>query len=176
MGIRFGLMARLIALLFLAAVTVGQTQRKPAADLIITSARVWTVDNSAPTAEAVAILGDRIVAVGLNADVDLWHGPQTKIIDAAGKLLLPGFNDAHVHFVSGGSQLDNVQLNDASSADEFARRIGEKARSIPKGEWILGGDWDETKWNPAALPTNKTIDALKSLTLPAGVDIKIRAS
>jgi predicted amidohydrolase YtcJ len=160
MGIRFGLMARLIALLFLAAVTVGQTQRKPAADLIITSAKVWTVDNSAPTAEAVAILGDRIVAVGLNADVHLWHGPQTKIIDAAGKLLLPGFNDAHVHFVSGGSQLDNVQLNDASSADEFARRIGEKARSIPKGEWILGGDWDETKWNPAALPTNKTIDAL----------------
>ncbi len=105
MGIRFGLMARLTALLFLAAVTVGQTQRKPAADLIITSARVWTVDNSAPTAEAVAILGDRIVAVGLDADVDLWHGPQTKIIDAAGKLLLPGFNDAHVHFVSGGSQI-----------------------------------------------------------------------
>jgi predicted amidohydrolase YtcJ len=160
MRIRLGLMAWSIALLLAAAVTVGQTPRKPAADLIITNAKVWTVDKSAPSAEAVAILGDRIVAVGFNADVDLWRGPQTKIIDADGKLLLPGFNDAHVHFVGAGWQLDNVQLNDASSAEEFARRIGEKARSIPKGEWILGGDWDETKWNPAVLPTNKTIDAV----------------
>jgi predicted amidohydrolase YtcJ len=160
MRIRLGLMAWSIALLLAAAVTVGQTPRKPAADLIITNAKVWTVDKSAPSAEAVAILGDRIVAVGFNADVDLWRAPQTKIIDADGKLLLPGFNDAHVHFVGAGWQLDNVQLNDASSAEEFARRIGEKARSIPKGEWILGGDWDETKWNPAVLPTNKTIDAV----------------
>jgi predicted amidohydrolase YtcJ len=160
MGIRFGLVVPSIALLLVAVATVGQTQRKPAADLIITGAKVWTVDKSAPSAEAVAILGDRIVAVGFNADVDLWRGPQTKIIDADGKLLLPGFNDAHVHFVSGGSQLDNVQLKDASSAEEFARRIGEKARSIPKGQWILGGDWDETRWNPAVLPTNKTIDAV----------------
>jgi hypothetical protein len=139
MGIRFGLAVRFITLLLLAAVTFGQTQRKPAADLIITNAKIWTVDKSAPSAEAVAILGDRIVVVGLNADVDLWRGPRTKVIDAGGKLLLPGFNDSHVHFVSGGSQLDNVQLNDASSAEEFARRIGEKARSIPKGQWILGG-------------------------------------
>ena len=160
MSIRLSLVVPWIALPLFAVVTVGQTQRKPAADLIITNAKVWTVDKSAPTAEAVAILGDRIVAVGLTADVDLWRGPQTKVIDADGKLLLPGFNDAHVHFTSGGSQLDNVQLNDATSAEEFARRIGEKARSLPKGQWILGGDWDETKWNPAVLPTNKTIDAV----------------
>ncbi|HXO61318.1 MAG TPA: amidohydrolase [Candidatus Acidoferrales bacterium] len=160
MGICFGLVVRSIALLLAAVITMGQTQRKPAADLIITNAKVWTVDKSAPSAEAVAILGDRIVAVGLNADIDLWRGPQTKIIDATGKLLLPGFNDSHVHFTTGGSQLDNVQLNDAPSAEEFARRIGEKARSLPKGQWILGGDWDETKWNPAVLPTNKTIDAV----------------
>jgi predicted amidohydrolase YtcJ len=90
MGIRFGLLARLIALLLVAMVTVGQAPRRPAADLIITNAKVWTVDKSAPTAEAVAILGDRIVAVGLSADVDLWRGPGTKIIDAAGKLLNHG--------------------------------------------------------------------------------------
>jgi len=160
MGIHLSLVIPWIALPFFAVVTVGQTQQKPAADLIVTNAKVWTVDKSAPTAEAVAILGDRIVAVGLTADVDLWRGPQTKVIDADGKLLLPGFNDSHVHFITGGSQLDSVQLNDASSAEEFARRIGEKARSIPKGQWILDGDWDETKWNPAELPTNKTIDAV----------------
>ena len=131
---------------------------KPAADLIVTNAKIWTVDAAMPTAQAVAVLGDRIVAVGSNAEVDAWRGAQTRVVDAGGKLLLPGFNDAHVHFVSGGTQLDAVQLNDATSAAEFARRIGERAKSTPKGEWILGGDWDDTKWTPAALPTKEMID------------------
>ena len=119
----------------------------PAADLIITNAKVWSVDKSHPTAQAVAVLGEYIAAVGSNADVEAWRGSKTQVIDAHGKLLLPGFNDAHVHFISGGSQLDYVQLNDAASPQEFMRRIAEKARSAPAGEWILGGDWDETKWS-----------------------------
>ncbi len=131
---------------------------KPAADLIVTNAKIWTVDAALPTAQAVAVLGDRIVAVGSNADVDAWRGAQTRVVDAGGKLLLPGFNDAHVHFVSGGTQLDAVQLTDATSAAEFGRRIGERAKSTPKGEWILGGDWDDTKWTPVALPTKEIID------------------
>ncbi len=136
----------------------AQSQSKPAADLIIQNAKVWTVDQSLPTAQAVAVLGERIVAVGSNADADAWRGPKTQLIDAGGKLLLPGFNDAHVHFVNGGAQLDAVQLTDAASAEEFARRIAERAKVTPKGEWILGGDWDETKWSPAALPTKEIID------------------
>ena len=133
-------------------------ESKPEADLILTSAKIWTVDKSRPAAEAVAILGDRIVAVGTAAEIALWRGPNTKVIDAGGKLVLPGFNDAHVHFVSGGQQLDNVALNDATSAQEFARRIADGAKKIRKGEWMLGGDWDETKWEPAALPTKELID------------------
>ncbi len=82
------------------------------------------------------------------------------MIDAGGKLVLPGFNDAHVHFVSGGMQLDNVQLKDATSAQEFARLIGERAKITPKGEWILGGNWDETKWTPPNIPTKQVIDRL----------------
>ena len=137
MRIRFkALVSALVSLLF-AAVSFGQGQRQPAADLIVTDAKVWTVDKAGPSAQAVAILGDRIVAVGSNADVDVWRGSQTKVVDAAGKLLLPGFNDAHVHFISGGSQLDNVQLNDAASAEEFTCRIGERAHAILKGQWIL---------------------------------------
>ena len=131
---------------------------KPAADLIVTNARVWTVDPSRPEAQAVAVLGDRIVAVGTADDVAAWRGANTRVVDAGGKRLLPGFNDAHVHFVSGGAQLDAVQLNDATSAAEFARRIGERAKTTPKGEWILGGDWDDTKWTPAALPTKELLD------------------
>ena len=133
-------------------------QTKPSADLIITNAKIWTVDKTRPQAEAMAILRDRIVAVGSAADVDLWHGPQTKVIDAQGKLLLPGFNDAHVHFVDGGDHLSQVQLKDAASPEEFARRIGEKAKTTPKGEWITGGDWDEQKWSPANLPTKELVD------------------
>ena len=133
-------------------------QSKPTADLIITNAKVWTVDKAHPTAQAVAVLGDRVVAVGSNAEVEVLRGTTTKVIDAGGKLLLPGFNDAHVHFVDGGSQLDSVQLNDAANTDEFVRRIAEQAKKTPKGEWIKGGDWDETKWSPPKLPTKELID------------------
>ena len=146
-----------LSLLPLTTVT-ARAQSNPAADLIITHAKVWTVDAARPEAQAVAILRDRIVDVGTDAEVSTWRGPQTKIIDAAGKIVLPGFNDSHVHFVTGGSQLDNVQLNDVTSAREFSRRIGERAKTTPKGSWILGGDWDETKWTPAELPTKELID------------------
>jgi predicted amidohydrolase YtcJ len=133
-------------------------QAQPAADLIILNAKVWTVDKTHPTAQAVAVLGDRIVAVGSNGDVEAWHGVRTRTIDASGKLLLPGFNDSHVHFVDGGLSLDSVQLNDATSAAEFARRIGEQVKKTPKGEWVTSGDWDETKWTPAAMPSKELID------------------
>lgn len=139
---------------------MGDAQTKPEASLIVTNAKVWTVDKAEPTAQAVAIIGDRIVGVGSNEAIDAWRGPKTQVIDAGGRLLLPGFNDAHVHFVDGGMQLDNVQLNDATSKEEFARRIGERAKATPKGEWILGGDWDDTKWDPPVMPTKELIDPL----------------
>jgi predicted amidohydrolase YtcJ len=139
-------------------VPVALAQGKPAADLIITNAKIWTVDKARPQAEALAVVGERIVAVGSAAEVDAWQGPQTKILDAKGKLLLPGFNDAHVHFVDGGSGLEEVQLKDAGSPEEFAKRIGERAKNTPKGEWITGGNWDEQKWSPPNLPTKELID------------------
>jgi len=152
------LLPTLLLLCGLGATESAYAQTNPAADLIVTNAKVRTVDKSLPTAQAVAVLGDRIAAVGSNAEVAAWRGPKTRVIDAGGKVLLPGFNDAHVHFVSGGSQLDSVQLNDAASPEEFARRIGERAKNTKKDEWILGGDWDETKWNPPQLPTKELID------------------
>jgi predicted amidohydrolase YtcJ len=147
----------------------GHAQGKPAADLIVTNAKIWTVDHEKPTAQAVAVLGDRIVAVGSNQEVELWRGPKTRLIDANGKLVLPGFNDAHVHFVSGGFQLESVKLNDVTSKEEFKRRIAEKVRQTPKGEWVQGGDWDETKWSPSELPTKELIDDISKDT-PVFVD------
>jgi len=149
---------RLFAVFIIAIAAVAQS--KPAADLIITHAKVWSVDQAHPSAQAVAVLGDRIVAVGSAADVDAWRGPHTHVLNAGGKLLLPGFNDAHVHFVMGGEQLESVQLNDATSPEEFAGRIAERAGKTSKEEWIRGGNWDETKWNPATLPTKELIDKL----------------
>jgi predicted amidohydrolase YtcJ len=158
-------MTRWIVLLLITSVLAlslgAQSQRsqsQPAADLIVHNAKIWTVDKSHSTAQAVAVLGERIVAVGSNDEIEPWHGAHTRVVDAAGNLLLPGFNDAHVHFVDGGLGLDSVQLNDATSAKEFARRIAERAGRTPRGEWVTGGDWDETKWNPASMPTKDLID------------------
>jgi len=157
----FRSLGKFSAAIFICLVTNNlPAQSKPVADLIITNAKIWTVDKAHPTAQAVAVLGDRIIAVGSNAEVDVLRGHDTKVIDAGGKLVLPGFNDAHVHFVSGGLQLESVQLNDVTSKDEFVRRIAEQARKTPKGEWIQGGDWDETKWSPRSLPTKELIDSV----------------
>jgi predicted amidohydrolase YtcJ len=142
----------------LLASTVAVSQSRPAADLIIINANIWTVDKATPSAQAVAVLGERIVAVGSNTDIQAWKGSKTEILDAGGKLLLPGFNDSHVHFIDGGMQLDAVQLNDATSAEEFKNRIAAQVHKLGKDGWMLGGDWDETKWNPPQLPAKELID------------------
>jgi predicted amidohydrolase YtcJ len=146
--------------IFLSCQLSAFAQSRPAADLIIRNAKIWTVDSARPEAEAVAVFGDRITAVGSNQDIDAWRGPNTRVQDAAGKRLLPGFNDAHVHFTEGGQHLDNIQLNDATSPQEFTRRIADRIAKTPKGEWIRGGDWDETKWTPARLPTRALLEAI----------------
>jgi len=130
------------------------------ADLIVINARVWTGDPAAPEAEAVAVTGDRIAAVGRRADVEKLRGDRTAVIDGRGRFLMPGFNDAHIHLMTGGAQLDRVDLKDASTPQEFARRVGERARRSAPGEWVLGGNWDEQQWPGAPLPTRQMIDAL----------------
>ncbi len=156
MNTRFALSA--FILLVLTATVFSQS--KPAADLILTHARIYTVDKSHPEAEAVAVIGERIVAVGTDAEISAWRGPQTKVIDAQGHRVLPGFNDSHVHLTDGGAALDAVQLNDVTNTAEFVRRIAEQAKKTPKGEWMLNGNWDETKWTPPNLPTRQMIDAV----------------
>jgi predicted amidohydrolase YtcJ len=151
------------SLVFMSGVCAN-AQPKPSATLIITNAAVYTVDKQHPRAEAVAVIGDRIVAVGSRAEIDLWRGPETKVIDAGRKLVLPGFNDAHVHFIQGGAQLDQVQLTDAASPQEFAKHIAAQLAKTPKGEWILGGRWDETKWPKPELPTKELVDGVTAAT------------
>jgi hypothetical protein len=149
----------------LLAATLFATPALPAqtplmADLIIRNALVRTLDPRQPTAEAVAIAGNRIAALGASAEIARFAGPRTRVIDAGGRLVLPGFNDAHLHFLMGGFQLSSAQLRDAATPEEFARRIGQFAKTIPQGRWITGGEWDHERWPTNALPTRRFIDAL----------------
>ena len=126
------------------------------AAVILTNGKIWTGNAQRPWAEAVAIEGNRIVAVGSSADI----GRNGTIIDLKGRLAVPGFIDNHTHFIDGGFELSRVQLRDAATPQEFARRIGEYAKRVGPGKWITGGEWDHTIWNPASLPTRQLIDAV----------------
>lgn len=130
--------------------------------LIIFNATVYTMDPGKPNAEAVAIYGQRVVGVGSNKEIKGMAGTRTRLIDAHGQLVLPGFNDAHVHFLSGGFQLSSVDLRDADTPQEFSDRIRRFAEKLPPGRWITGGDWDHERWasvnGNAPLPTKELID------------------
>jgi predicted amidohydrolase YtcJ len=128
------------------------------ADLILVGGKIWTENPRQPEAEAVAILGNRIVEVGDSDSVLKLAGPSTRLVDLEGRRVVPGFNDAHVHFYMGGDGITSVQLHEASSAEEFRKRIAEFAARRPKGEWILNGNWDHERWTPAHLPTHQLID------------------
>jgi predicted amidohydrolase YtcJ len=130
------------------------------ADLVLLNGKIWTVNDKQPEAEAVACLGDRIVAVGSTKEIRKWIGAKTKVIDLRGKRVTPGFNDSHVHFLDGGRGLASVQLRDARSPEEFRNRIRDFAAKSPKGRWILNGNWDHENWNPPNLPTRQLIDAV----------------
>jgi hypothetical protein len=131
----------------------------PTADLVIFNANVRTMDVGRASAEAVAVVGNRIVAVGTTAEVKKYAGPRTRVIDAKGALVLPGFNDSHTHFLSGGFQLSSVDLRTADTPQEFAERIRRFSEKLPAGRWITGGDWDHERWPGAPLPTKELIDS-----------------
>jgi predicted amidohydrolase YtcJ len=117
------------------------------------------MDPGLPRVQAVAVFANRIAAVGKDEELAVAAGSETRVIDAKGRLVLPGFNDAHVHFLSGGFQLTNVDLRLASSLQEFSARIRQHALSVPKDRWITGGNWDHERWPGAPLPTRQSVDA-----------------
>ncbi len=128
------------------------------ADLALFGA-VWTGDSLHPTATAVAVAGDTIMAVGDSAEIAALVGPETDVIATSSGLIVPGFADGHVHLLDTGLQLSSVDLRDARTPEEFTRRIGAFARTIPAGTWILGGNWDHENWG-GALPTRHWIDSV----------------
>ena len=145
-------------LLILTLVASCTSPQEESATLVITGARVWTGDAKQPWAEAVASRDERIIAVGSAASVKSLIGEETKVISVAGSMLVPGFIDTHVHFLSASSSLASVQLRDAKTPEEFSQRVAEFATTIEPGEWIINGAWDHTNWG-GELPRRDWIDA-----------------
>ena len=124
------------------------TQGSDRADLVLLNGRVYTVDGATPWAEAVAIRGDRIIAVGSTDDIRALAGPGARQIDLEGAFVAPGFNDAHVHIDSTGALLVGVNLLEIHEADAFRDAIKAAAGRLPKGSWITRGDWGAyEQWN-----------------------------
>lgn len=123
------------------------------ADLIVTNAKVYTVDQAKPKASAFAVRGGRFVAVGDAADVAKLAGPATVRVDAKGAAVIPGLIDSHVHMRGLGDMLETMDLRGVSSIEEIVRRVKRRAAELPKGAWIRGRNWDQTNWGgrfPAA--------------------------
>ena len=126
--------------------------------LALVNARIWTGDPRRPWADALATERDRVAAAGSSAEIRKAVTSTTRVIDAGGMMVVPGFIDAHVHFIDGGFGLDSVQLRDAKTPEEFVRRIAQHAESLSPGEWITRGDWDHELWG-GELPRRDWIDA-----------------
>ncbi|HRH41922.1 MAG TPA: amidohydrolase [Pyrinomonadaceae bacterium] len=147
-------------ILFISLLSISTFAQNLTADLVVINANVRTMDKFKPTAQSIAVIGNKIVAIGTDAETKPLIGKNTKVIDAQGKLVLPGFNDAHVHFLDGGAGLSSVDLRDAKTPQEFVQRIADFAKKQPKGRWILNGNWDHENWIPNNLPTAAMIDAV----------------
>ncbi|CAM4246923.1 amidohydrolase [Zobellia nedashkovskayae] len=127
------------------------------ADLLVTNATIWTGNPESPKAEAMAIKGDSVLAVGSFKDLEKFKGDSTEILDVHGKFITPGFIDAHVHLLMGGNSLLNVQLRDTKTKQEFIDRIASFAKKIKPDQWVVEGNWDHTLWG-GELPKKEWID------------------
>jgi predicted amidohydrolase YtcJ len=131
---------------------------KPA-DVILSGGRVWTADDARPWAEAIAVRGDRIAFVGTSAEAARLRGPRTKVVDLAGRLVTPGFNDAHLHLMSGAISLERVDLLEDQDTAAVQARIRAFAAANPKNAWVLGRGWLYGSF-AGGLPTKEQLDAV----------------
>lgn len=151
-NIRFSILV--IVMSIMSGCVVG---RPGLADLVVTNARVWTGTGNAVT--AVAIRGERIVAVGDNRVVGAWIGDQTRVIDTNGRRVTPGLIDSHIHVVGGGLQLGRLHLRDVGSREAFVAAVGRAASSKQESQWVLGGRWSVESWTNQTPPAKEWIDA-----------------
>ena len=122
------------------------------ADLVLRGGRVATVDDSFTIAEAIAVRGHEVVATGTDAEIENWIGPETEVIELAGRLAVPGFIEGHGHFLGLGRAKMILDLNGVTSWQEIIAMVEEKARELEPGEWIFGRGWHQEKWEHTPMP------------------------
>jgi predicted amidohydrolase YtcJ len=127
------------------------------AELIVTDARIYTVDETRPVAEAMAVRDGRVLFVGSERGALAFRGPATRMVDLDGRTVIPGIVDAHAHLLGLGTALRNVDLVGTRSYDEVIRRVAARARELPAGSWILGRGWDQNDWGNTDFPTHEAL-------------------
>ena len=153
--------SRLLSSFLLCALTLFPTAgaaaaRRQAADLLLLNGKVFTADERGTLAEAVAVKGERIVAVGTTRELRAKFRA-ARTVDLGGRLVTPGFNDAHIHFLGGGLSLLRVDLNGARTLAEAQRRVAARVKELPAGAWVTGRGWDHTLWG-GEWPTKEALD------------------
>jgi predicted amidohydrolase YtcJ len=155
-------MLRIRLLLVLLLIAPGaihtQSSKSAAVDTIVLHGKIYTLSAKQPWAQAVAIQGGKIVAVGSDGEIEKLRGNGTKVIDAGSRLVLPGFTDCHIHFMDGSLSLDRVNLEDAKDPADIQQRLREYAKSHPGTGWVLGRGWDYGMFGDEALPHKKYLD------------------
>jgi hypothetical protein len=148
----------------LAAAAISGCNRGPdaanAAELALTGGKIYTVNGERSWAEAVAIKDGRILFVGTNDEAKAHIGKDTKVVDLKGKMVIPGFQDAHIHPISAGVEANSCDLNSATNVEEYVAEIKQYADANPDKAWITGGGWSMAAFGPGALARKELIDAV----------------
>src|SRR5580692_2966695 len=135
------------------------------ADLVLRNGKIVTVNSAQPTAQAIAVRGDKITALGSNADAAKWIGAQTKVIDLHGQLAIPGFIEGHGHFTGIGEYRLGLDLREARTWDQIVAQVARAVQRAKPGEWIVGRGWHQSKWdhppdpNVEGFPLHASLDA-----------------
>ena len=152
-------MSRAFLLALLPASFAAAQQPQQPADLIVTNARIYTVDESHPLADAMAVRGGKVQFVGSTGAAMALKGPSTRVLDLNGRTIIPGMVDAHGHVDNLGLALRTVDLTGTSSYDEVIARVAARAKSTPPGQWIIGRGWDQNDWGDTRFPTQEKLSA-----------------
>jgi predicted amidohydrolase YtcJ len=150
-------MTQHILALCLAATPLAAQQA--GADLIVTNARIYTVDEARPSVDALAVRDGRVTFIGDARGALALRGPQTRVVDLGGRTVIPGMVDAHGHVAGLGSALAIVDLTGASSYDDVVSRVTARARTLQPGQWITGRGWDQNRWGDTRFPTHEKLSA-----------------
>ncbi|MGQ0702660.1 MAG: amidohydrolase [Gemmatimonadales bacterium] len=140
--------------------SVRPAVQQPSADLVLRNARIYTGNDRAPRAEAVAVSGNRIVYVGDNGGAERRTGPSTRVVDLRGATVFPGFTDAHVHLSGVGAREMTLNLEGTNTLEAFLAKVKERVDQARPGQWVTGRGWIETFWRPPVFPTRQDLDRI----------------